>query len=189
MDGLELVSTNRCFGGEVRKYRHFSTSTQCTMAFNIFLPAAALANEEKVPVLFYLSGLTCNEDNMITKAGALPHLAQERIALVTPDTSPRATGTDGEDGDWQLGTGAGFYVDATQAPWNAHYQMYSYTQRELQQLVFANFAVDSARVSVFGHSMGGHGALVLALRNPGYYKSVSAFAPICHPSTSDWGQK
>ncbi|KAJ2576152.1 hypothetical protein GGH19_002403 [Coemansia sp. RSA 1807] len=189
MTGLELISKNRCFDGEVRKYSHFSVSTKCNMTFNIYLPDVALTNKEKVPVLFYLSGLTCNEDNMITKGGALPYLSRERIALVTPDTSPRATGIDGEDDDWELGTGAGFYVDATQEPWSAHYKMYSYMHLEIQQLIFESFSIDSSRVSIFGHSMGGHGALVLSLRNPGYYKSVSAFAPICHPSTSNWGQK
>ncbi|KAJ2159318.1 hypothetical protein GGF46_003110 [Coemansia sp. RSA 552] len=189
MSTLELVSKNRCFAGEVRKYSHASSATNCTMKFNIFLPDAALSAKEKVPVLFYLSGLTCNEDNMLTKGGALPYLSQERIALVTPDTSPRGAGVEGEDDDWELGTGAGFYVDATQAPWSAHYRMYSYVQTELQQLVYEAFSLDSERVSVFGHSMGGHGALVLSLRNPGHYRSVSAFAPICHPSTSAWGQK
>ncbi|KAJ2847356.1 hypothetical protein IWW36_003896 [Coemansia brasiliensis] len=186
---LELVSKNRCFAGEVRKYRHASVSTKCTMSFNIYLPDTALSNTTKVPVLFYLSGLTCNEDNMITKGGAIPFLSSECIALVVPDTSPRSSGIEGEDDDWELGTGAGFYVDATQEPWRNHYNMYSYVQTELQQLVFSSFSIDSTRVSIFGHSMGGHGALILSLRNPGYYKSASAFAPICHPSTSNWGQK
>ncbi|KAJ2451267.1 hypothetical protein EV183_003721 [Coemansia sp. RSA 2336] len=179
----------RCFAGEVRKYRHASVSTKGTMSFNIYLPDTALSSATKVPALFYLSGLTCNEDNMITKGGAIPFLSKERIALVVPDTSPRSSGIEGEDDDWELGTGAGFYVDATQEPWSKHYNMYSYVQTELQQLVFDNFPIDSTRVSIFGHSMGGHGALMLSLRNPGYYKSASAFAPICHPSTSNWGQK
>ncbi|KAJ1664717.1 hypothetical protein EV178_003874 [Coemansia sp. RSA 1646] len=159
------------------------------MAFNIFLPDVALSKSKKVPVLYFLSGLTCNEDNMVTKAGALPYLSDEEIALVTPDTSPRDTGIDGEEDDWELGTGASFYVDATQEPWKSSYNMYSYVQKELQQLVSESFFVDDSRVSIFGHSMGGHGALVLSMRNPGHYKSVSAFAPICHPSLSNWGRK
>ncbi|KAJ1730728.1 hypothetical protein LPJ61_002869 [Coemansia biformis] len=189
MAALELVSSSRCFDGEVRKYRHASATTRCTMTFNVFLPECALAGREKVPVLMYLSGLTCNEDNMITKGGALPYLSRQRIALVAPDTSPRGAGVEGEDGDWELGTGAGFYVDATQEPWRASYQMYSYVQCELQKLVADSFPVDPLRISVFGHSMGGHGALVLALRNPGQYRSVSALAPICRPSKTSWGQK
>ncbi|KAJ1815040.1 hypothetical protein LPJ56_004680 [Coemansia sp. RSA 2599] len=189
MSGLELVSKNRCFSGEVRKYTHASAATNCKMTFNIFLPDVAISGKEKVPVLYYLSGLTCNEDNMITKGGAISFVSQHRIALVTPDTSPRGAGVEGEEGDWELGTGAGFYVDATEEPWKTNYNMYSYVQLELQQLVNESFSVDCARTSIFGHSMGGHGALVLALRNPGHYKSVSAFAPICHPTTSDWGRK
>ncbi|KAJ2538716.1 hypothetical protein EV175_006427, partial [Coemansia sp. RSA 1933] len=189
MTTLELVSKNRCFKGEVHKYTHHSDLTNGKMTFNVFLPDAALTKTEKVPVLYFLSGLTCNEDNMITKAGALPYLSDEKIALVTPDTSPRSAGIDGEEGDWELGTGAGFYVDSTQDPWKPNYNMYSYVQVELQQLINANFFVDGSRVSIFGHSMGGHGALVLSIRNPGHYKSVSAFAPICHPSLSNWGRK
>ncbi|KAJ2508956.1 hypothetical protein IWW47_000313 [Coemansia sp. RSA 2052] len=186
---MELVSKQRSFKGEVRKYTHHSTATKGKMTFNIYLPDVALTGKERVPVLYYLSGLTCNEDNMITKGGALPYLSDERIALVAPDTSPRGAGIPGEDDDWELGTGAGFYVDATQDPWAQNYNMYSYVQSELQQLVAESFAVDASRTSIFGHSMGGHGALVLALRNSGHYKSVSAFAPICHPSTSNWGRK
>ncbi|KAJ1943498.1 hypothetical protein FBU59_002892 [Linderina macrospora] len=189
MSALELVSKNRCFHGEVRKYTHQSTSTQSKMTFNIFLPDAAVNSTEKVPVLYYLSGLTCNEDNMITKGGALKYLSEHKIALVAPDTSPRGCGVPGEEDDWELGTGAGFYVDATQEPWAKHYRMYTYVHSELQALVGEMFSVDAKRTSVFGHSMGGHGALVLALRNPGHYRSVSAFAPICHPSTSNWGRK
>ncbi|KAJ1646266.1 hypothetical protein J3B02_004536 [Coemansia erecta] len=189
MSGLELVSKTRCFDGEVRKYTHSSAATNCKMTFNIFLPDIAISGKERVPVLYYLSGLTCNEDNMVTKGGAIPFVSKHRIALVTPDTSPRGVCVEGEEGDWELGTGAGFYVDATEEPWKANYNMYSYVQLELQQLVNESFSVDSARTSIFGHSMGGHGALVLALRNPGHYKSVSAFAPICHPTTSDWGRK
>ncbi|KAJ2779183.1 hypothetical protein H4R18_004162 [Coemansia javaensis] len=186
---MDLVSTSRCFDGEVRKYTHASSETGCRMTFSVFLPDSAVAGTEKVPVLLYLSGLTCNEDNMITKSGALPHLSRERIALVVPDTSPRGTGTEGEEGDWELGTGAGFNVDATQAPWSTHYRMYSYVVHELQRLVVDSLSVDGSRVSIFGHSMGGHGALVLALRNPGRYRSVSAFAPISHPTTTHWGRK
>ncbi|KAJ2018487.1 hypothetical protein GGI08_007313 [Coemansia sp. S2] len=186
---LVLVSKTRCFKGEVCKYTHDSAATNGKMTFNIYLPDVALSGKERVPVLYYLSGLTCNEDNMVTKGGALAYLSEERIALVTPDTSPRGAGVAGEDDDWELGTGAGFYVDATEEPWKKNYNMYSYIQTELQQVVAESFAVDTSRTSIFGHSMGGHGALVLALRNPSHYKSVSAFAPICHPSTSNWGRK
>ncbi|KAJ1953734.1 hypothetical protein EC988_002821 [Linderina pennispora] len=189
MTAPELVSKSRCFHGEVHKYTHQSAATQSKMTFNIYLPDAALTGKEKVPVLYYLSGLTCNEDNMITKGGALAHLSKHQIALVTPDTSPRSCGIPGESDDWELGTGAGFYVDATQEKWSRHYNMYTYVHQELQDLVKEHFAVDALRTSVFGHSMGGHGALVLALRNPGHYRSVSGFAPICHPSTSEWGRK
>ncbi|KAI7828423.1 s-formylglutathione hydrolase-like protein [Kickxella alabastrina] len=189
MSDLKLVSSNRCFDGEVRKYTHASSATGCKMAFNIFLPDTAISSKDKVPVLYYLSGLTCNEDNMITKGGAIPYLSKHQIALVTPDTSPRGAGVEDEDGDWEMGIGASFYVDATEEPWRANYKMYTYVQHELQQLVAESFSIDSSRTSIFGHSMGGHGALVFALRNPGHYRSVSAFAPICHPTTSNWGRK
>ncbi|KAJ2722098.1 hypothetical protein GGI07_003540 [Coemansia sp. Benny D115] len=189
MSELELVSKNRCFSGEVRKYTHASTATKCKMTFNIFLPDVAISKAESVPVLYYLSGLTCNEDNMITKGGAVSHASKHRIALVTPDTSPRGAQIEGEDDDWELGTGASFYVDATEEPWRNNYCMYTYVQTELQRLIGESFSVDCSRTSIFGHSMGGHGALMFALRNPGHYKSVSAFAPICHPTTSAWGRK
>ncbi|OLY80511.1 S-formylglutathione hydrolase [Smittium mucronatum] len=168
---LTQVSSSMCFGGFVYKYKHYSTTTDCTMTFNIYLPPSVKVDSEtKVPALYFLSGLTCNEDNMITKAGALQYLSDKGIALITPDTSPRGCGIPGEDDSWDLGTGAGFYVDATTDKWSKHYNMYSYISAELPSIISANFPI------------GGHGAIMIALRNPKMYKSVSAFAPICHPS-------
>ncbi|PVV00372.1 hypothetical protein BB560_005252 [Smittium megazygosporum] len=177
---LSLIQSNKCFGGTVYKYEHYSPSLKCRMRFNIFLPPnAPLDSTTKVPVLYFLSGLTCNEDNMITKAGAQRLLSEQGIALVTPDTSPRNTGIPGEDDIWSIGSGAGFYVDATTDKWKEHYQMYTYIVSELPELICSNFPINKEKSSVFGHSMGGHGAIMIALRNPGI---VSAFAPICHPS-------
>ncbi|PWA01158.1 hypothetical protein BB558_002735 [Smittium angustum] len=166
---LTKISASLCHGGYVYKYEHDSIVLGCKMRFNIFLPPCFhLDTKTTVPVLYFLSGLTCNEDNMITKSGAIEHLANEGIALVTPDTSPRA----------------GYYLDATTEKWKKHYNMYSYVSKELPELVYKNFPVDPQRASIFGHSMGGHGAIMVALRNPGMFKSVSAFAPMCHPSES-----
>lgn len=147
------------------------------------------ARHGRVPVLYYLAGLTCTEETFVIKAGAQRLAAQHGLMLVAPDTSPREPRLPGDDASWDYGIAAGFYVDATQAPWSAHYRMYSYVTRELPGLVAAHFAADATRASIMGHSMGGHGALVCALRNPGRYRSVSAFAPICAPSQVSWGQK
>jgi len=183
---LELISEHACFGGVQRFYQHQSSEIGLPMRFSVFLPAQARIG--KVPALFYLAGLTCTEETFMVKAGAQRVAAAQGIVLITPDTSPRGSGIAGESDSWDFGLAAGFYVDATEAPWNAHYRMYSYVL-ELLQTVIEAFPVDAARVGIFGHSMGGHGALVLALRNPGLFRSVSAFAPICAPSQCPWGKK
>lgn len=188
MSGLvSLVNESLCFGGKVGFYRHQSRVCNCEMRFGVFVPPQA--EKKRVPVLYFLSGLTSTEENFLMKSGVQKYAAEYGLMIVAPDTSPRNTGTPGEDDDWNLGTGAGFYVDATAEPWNKHYQMYSYVVKELPQLIAENFAVESDKQGIFGHSMGGHGALICALRNPDQYKSVSAFAPIGSPISSEWGQK
>ncbi|MBM3114616.1 S-formylglutathione hydrolase [Jeongeupia naejangsanensis] len=184
-DTLELVSSTCTFGGWHKRYRHRSTATGTTMTFAIYLPPQAQGGS--VPVLYWLSGLTCTDENFATKAGAQRVAAELGLALVMPDTSPRGDGVADADG-YDLGQGAGFYVNATQAPWAAHYRMYDYVVDELPALVEAHFPVTQQR-AISGHSMGGHGALMIALRNPGRYRSVSAFAPIVNPSAVPWGQK
>ncbi|OAB60882.1 S-formylglutathione hydrolase [Leptolyngbya valderiana BDU 20041] len=184
---LTLRSQSRCFDGTTQFYSHPSATCHAEMRFSLYLPP--LAETERVPVLYWLSGLTCTEENFMTKAGAQRYAAEYGLILVAPDTSPRNLGLTGEDEDWDFGSGAGFYVDATQEPWNRHYQMYSYVTEELPALVAEAFPVDTSRQSVFGHSMGGHGALVCALRNPSRYQSVSAFAPIAAPMRCPWGEK
>jgi S-formylglutathione hydrolase len=184
---LNLKSQYRCFGGTVAYYSHPSTSCNSDMTFSVYLPPQAKSNP--VPILYYLSGLTCTAENFTTKAGAQRYAAEHGIAIIAPDTSPRNTGTPGEDTDWDLGTGAGFYVNATQSPWDKHYQMYDYVVEELPKLVAANFPVLPNQQSIFGHSMGGHGALVCAFRNPEKYLSVSAFSPISAPMQCPWGEK
>ena len=186
-DSLNLRSQFRCFDGTVAYYSHQSDCCSCEMNFAVYLPP--LAESQPVPILYYLSGLTCTEENFITKAGALQYAAKLGIMLVAPDTSPRNTGIAGEDKTWDLGSGAGFYVDAIVSPWQKHYQMYSYVIQELPKLIAANFSVISERQSIFGHSMGGHGALICALKNPLQYRSVSAFAPIAAPMQCPWGDK
>lgn len=183
---MEVLSTTRCFGGELRRVSHRSTCCNSNMVFAIFLPPQALV--EKVPVLYWLSGLTCTDENFMQKAGAQRIAAELGIAIVCPDTSPRGTDFPGEHDSYDFGSGAGFYVNATQEPWAAHYHMYDYVTEELPALIEQNFPVNDKR-GISGHSMGGHGALVCYLRNPGKYCSVSAFAPICHPSDCSWGQK
>ena len=183
---LELISEHACFGGLQRFYSHASSAIGLPMRFSVFLPAQALIG--KVPALFYLAGLTCTEETFMIKAGAQRVAAEQGLILITPDTSPRGAGTAGEAESWDFGLAAGFYVDATEAPWAAHYRMYSYIL-ELYQTVIQALPVDAASVGIFGHSMGGHGALVLALRNPALFRSVSAFAPICAPSQCPWGKK
>lgn len=182
---MERLEHRACFGGWQDVYRHRSAVLGCDMTFAIYLPPQA--QDGPVPVLYWLSGLTCSEQNFITKAGAQHYAAEHGVAIVCPDTSPRGDGVADADG-YDLGKGAGFYVNATQAPWAAHYRMFDYVADELPALVEAHFPVTDAR-AISGHSMGGHGALVVALRNPGRYRSVSAFSPIVAPSAVPWGQK
>lgn len=183
---LEIIDSHRAFGGDVLFCRHTSRVCDSAMRFSVYLPGGM---EEPPPLLYWLSGLTCTEENFMVKAGAQQYAARSGLAIVCPDTSPRQTGIPGEDDDWDLGTGAGFYVDATAAPWSAHYRMQSWVTGELRELIATSFPVDGDRAGIFGHSMGGHGALVCALRNPGLYRSVSAFAPICSPTRCPWGHK
>lgn len=183
---LNLQEEHKCFSGFQRVYSHEAKTTRCQMRFAVYLPPAAIM--QKVPALFWLSGLTCSEQNFIHKAGAQRMASALGLALIVPDTSPRnVDGTPTGDGD--LGEGAGFYVDATQSPWVSHYQMYSYIVKELPALIDDNFPIDISRLSIAGHSMGGHGALTIALKNPDLFRSVSAFAPICSPTESAWGIK
>ena len=184
---MEVVSKNRCFGGAQGVYRHQSEATGTPMQFAVYLPPQA--EHGKVPVLWYLSGLTCTEENFTVKAGAQRYAAEHGVALVAPDTSPRGAGIEGEDDAYDFGTGAGFYVDATRPPWDENYNMYSYVTEELQKLVIDEFPVDPERQGITGHSMGGHGALTIGLKHPARYRAVSAFAPICAPSQVPWGQK
>lgn len=184
---METLSEQRCFGGVQGIYSHASRETGTPMRFSVFAPPAA--GEGTVPVLWYLSGLTCTEENFTVKAGAQRYAAEHGIMLVAPDTSPRGAGIDGEDDDYDFGTGAGFYVDATEPPWDGNYRMYSYVTRELPELVFSRFPGDRDRQGITGHSMGGHGALTIGLRNPDTYGSISAFSPICAPMQCPWGRK
>jgi S-formylglutathione hydrolase len=184
---LKLLSEHACFGGVQRFLAHDSTECRGEMRLAVYEPPQA--RHGRVPVLYYLSGLTCTEETFTIKAGAQRLAAERGLLLVAPDTSPRVR-LPGDDAGWDFGLGAGFYVDATEEPWSAHYRMYSYVTRELPALIAAKFAVaDTSRQSIMGHSMGGHGALVCALRNPGQYRSVSAFAPIVAPSQVPWGRK
>jgi len=189
MSALELLSEHACFGGVQRFYRHASAAIGLPMQFGVYLPPAALQAGTKVPVLFYLAGLTCNEETFAIKAGAQQHAARLGLAIVTPDTSPRGTDLPGQADAWDFGVGAGFYLDATAAPWSHHWRMESYITQELHALVSHHLPVDMGRAGIFGHSMGGHGALMLALRNPGLYRTLSALAPICAPSQCPWGEK
>jgi S-formylglutathione hydrolase len=185
---IEQIGANQSFGGQQLRFKHQSAVLNCEMTFSIYLPPQA--QQGPVPVLYWLSGLTCNDENFVHKAGAQQHAAEHGIAIVCPDTSPRGDGvTDDPEGAYDMGLGAGFYVDATQQPWAEHYQMYSYIVEELPALVNAEFPVDGQRASISGHSMGGHGALTIALKNPGRYKSVSAFSPIVSPLSCPWGDK
>lgn len=185
---LELLSEHVCFGGVQRFYRHTSQSTGLPMRFGVFLPPAAHQPGTQVPALFFLAGLTCTEETFMIKAGAQRAAAEAGIALITPDTSPRGAAIEGETAHWDFGVGAGFYLDATQQPWARHYRMESYIH-ELQQLVVKEFPIHARRIGISGHSMGGHGALTLALRRPDIFRSVSAFAPIAAPSRCPWGVK
>ncbi len=185
---MQTLSETRCFGGTQGVYEHKAGATGTTMRFAVFLPPAAAAGP--VPVLYWLSGLTCTEENFISKAGAQRTAAALGLAIVAPDTSPRGPDVpDDPDGDYDFGLGAGFYVNASEAPWSTHYQMRSYIEQELPRLVAEAFPVAPERSGITGHSMGGHGALTIALRNPEMYRSASAFAPICAPTQCPWGEK
>jgi len=183
---MKTVSENTCFGGTQGVYTHASEACGVDMTFGLFLPAEA--QDGPVPVLWYLSGLTCTHENAMVKAGAQGWAAEQGIALVFPDTSPRGDGV-ANDENYDLGQGAGFYVNATQSPWAPHFRMWDYIATELPALIGENFAVDMDRQAITGHSMGGHGALTLAMSLPGRFRSVSAFSPICNPVNSDWGRK
>jgi S-formylglutathione hydrolase len=184
---IETVSRHRCFGGAVGFYRHQATTTACAMRFAVFTPPAA--ERGPVPVLYYLAGLTCSEETFMIKAGAGRLAAELGLMLVAPDTSPRGVPLPGDSEAWDFGVGAGFYLDATEQPWSAHYRMYSYVTEELPALIAAHFPANMQRQGIFGHSMGGHGALTIALRNRDRYRSISAFAPVSAPSDCPWGQK
>lgn len=199
---LELLSEHRCFDGWQRFYKHESQAIGLPMRFSVYLPpqlqaqaekdatsGAAVMGQGKVPVLFFLAGLTCTEETFMIKAGAQRYAAEHGLMLITPDTSPRGAGVEGETDHWDLGVGAGFYLDATQPGWNQNYRMESYVTQELFEIATQVLPGDSQRMGIFGHSMGGHGALTLALRHPGKYQSVSAFAPICAPLQCPWGEK
>jgi S-formylglutathione hydrolase len=182
---MEMVEEHRIFAGQQQRWRHTSSVLQCEMTFSIFIPPAR--HDAPPPVLYWLSGLTCNDENFTTKAGAQRVAAELGIVLVMPDTSPRGDAV-ADDDAYDLGKGAGFYLNATREPWAAHYRMYDYLRDELPALIRSHFTVGE-RASIFGHSMGGHGALIMALKNPGRFRSVSAFAPIVNPAAVPWGEK
>lgn len=184
---ITVVSEQKAFGGTQGVYKHASSETTCEMEFSVYMPSAA--KKGPVPVLYYLSGLTCTQENVTTKGGFQRYASEHGLAVVCPDTSPRGAGYAGEDDAYDFGTGAGFYVDATEAPWSEMYRMYSYISAELPELIAENFNVIEEKAGIFGHSMGGHGALTIALKNPDFYKSVSAFAPIVAPMQCPWGEK
>ncbi|WP_315858722.1 S-formylglutathione hydrolase [Cyanobium sp. CH-040] len=189
MSALEPFEEHRCFGGLQRRYRVRSEALDGDTVFAVFLPPRALEGQ-RVPALYWLSGLTCTDENFMQKAGAQRLAAELALALVAPDTSPRGEAVPGDpEGGWDFGHGAGFYVDATEPPWNRHYRMHTYVTAELPALLEAELPLDPARRGISGHSMGGHGALVCAMRHPGRYRSVSAFAPICQPGGCPWGRK
>ncbi|KAL4709203.1 hypothetical protein ACJJTC_008131 [Scirpophaga incertulas] len=190
MDQLQLVSANKIFGGYQKVYSHESSVLKCKMNFSIFLPPQA-EGDVKLPVVYYLSGLTCSEQNFITKSGFQRYAAHHGIIVVGPDTSPRGVKIPGDDESWDFGQSAGFYLDAIRDPWSTNYKMGTYLNKELFELILTAFSnvANPDRIGIMGHSMGGHGALVSTLRNPGLYKSVSAFAPICNPMKCPWGEK
>jgi S-formylglutathione hydrolase len=182
----QLIKQQACFGGWQQRYQHHAQTLHCEMTVSVYLPPHAA--QQKVPSLYWLSGLTCTDENFVQKAGAQRMAAELGIAIICPDTSPRGTDLPGEHDSYDLGSGAGFYINTTQAPWAAHYQMYDYVSQELIEWAEKTLPITPQR-SISGHSMGGHGALICALKNPQRYLSVSAFAPICHPSACAWGQK
>ena len=187
MTNINLVSEYKCFDGKVGFYSYFSTTSNGEMRFAVYQPPQA--TQKPVPVLYFLSGLTCREDNFMIKAGAQKWASKYGLMLVAPDTSPRNTGIAGKNDQWDIGTGTGFYVDATEEPWRSHFQMYSYIIQELPTVINTKFPTEPNQTSIFGHSMGGYGGLMCAMRNPQLYKSVSAFAPIVAPIECSWGQK
>jgi S-formylglutathione hydrolase len=184
---IETISEQRCFDGVQGTYRHTSAATNGAMKFSVYVPPQA--SSHPVPALYFLAGLTCTEETFAIKGGAQRLAAELGLMLVAPDVSPRDTGFESATGDWEFGEGAGFYVDATQAPWSQRFGMYSYVAKELPALIEAEFPADNTRRGIFGHSMGGHGALTIALKHPDRYRSVSAFAPIVAPVQVPWGQK
>lgn len=189
-DTLKTLSEHRCFGGTLRFHEHASREIGLPMRFSVFLPPQA--TQGPVPAVVYLAGLTCNEETFMTKAGAQRMAAELGLALIAPDTSPRGAAVEGIEGataSWDFGVGAGFYLDATEAPWSTHWRMESYLIGELLPMLAAELPIDAERIGIFGHSMGGHGALTLALRHPGVFKSLSALAPICAPMQCAWGRK
>ncbi len=186
-DTLQLLSEHHCFGGVQRFHQHASREIGLPMRFSVFLPPQAEAGP--VPAVLYLAGLTCNEETFMAKAGAQRSAAALGMALIAPDTSPRGANVEGESAMWDFGVGAGFYLDATQSPWAPHWRMESYLIKELLPLIAQTMPIDAQRIGIFGHSMGGHGALTLALRHPGLFQSVSALAPICAPTACPWGEK
>jgi len=187
MKHITTKSEQKSFNGIQGVYTHQSESTQCEMEFSVYVPENV--KEEKLACLFYLSGLTCTQDNVTTKSGFQKYASKNNLIIVCPDTSPRGTNFDGEHDDYDFGSGAGFYLNATQDPWAKNYQMYDYIVKELPKIIESNFPIDIKRMGIFGHSMGGHGALTIGLKNPDKFKSISAFSPIVAPSQCPWGQK
>lgn len=183
---MKKIESVKEFGGWLNRYEHQSETCHCTMTFSVYLPPQA--ETENVPVVYWLSGLTCTDDNVRTKAGAQRYAAELGLALIMPDTSPRGEDVADEPERYDLGKGAGFYINATQPPWSEHYHMYDYITKELPELIESELPVIKDKRSITGHSMGGHGALICALKNSGMYRSVSAFAPICNPMHCGWGQ-
>lgn len=186
---MKLLSNSKCFDGEQRIYSHFSNTLGCEMKFGVYMPPAAIENNTECPVLYFLSGLTCTHENFLQKSGMQQFAAKHNLVVVNPDTSPRNIDIPGQDDAYDFGSGAGFYVDATEEPWCKNYKMYSYVTQELVDLINSNLPVMPNKKGIFGHSMGGHGALICALKNPGMYQSVSAFAPISNPMECPWGKK
>eukprot|EP00386_Alphamonas_edax_P004070 GDKI01012702.1.p1 GENE.GDKI01012702.1~~GDKI01012702.1.p1 ORF type:complete len:295 (-),score=70.57 GDKI01012702.1:193-1047(-) len=188
---MEIISKVKCHGGLLYRCKHMSQAVgNLEMKFSVYMPASAVVSPEKlVPQVYWLSGLTCTDENFVTKAGAFKKANELNLSLVIPDTSPRGANLPNETDSWDFGAGAGFYLNATQEPWSKHYRMYDYITKELFSLVNSNFNLDPLRCSVSGHSMGGHGAITIGLKNPQQYKSISAFAPICNPINVPWGKK